>query len=108
MTQPTPSNILVILIAGDSFLWPNMEVEELLYTGESAGYEQEAGMLEDAIAPVFQPKEPGTYLLYGFTAHYHKDYEGEVDADYELEGWRKAEPDDHAQFYVECGENEHN
>lgn len=108
MPQPGPSNILVTLITGDSRLWPNMEMHELQYTGDSAEYEQEAGMLEDAIAPMFQPKEPGTYLLYGFTAHYHKDYYGEVDVDYELEGWRKVEAADHDQFYVECGDNEHN
>ena len=98
MKQPTTSNVLMILTEGDSHLWPGFEVEELFYTGESAEYEHDAGMLEDAIAPMFKPTKPGTYYLYGFQASYSKDYWGEVDADYSLEGWREATPEDEKQF----------
>lgn len=98
MSQPTPSDILITLTEGDSRLFPGLEVESIQWTGESAEFEQEAGMLENAIAPMFKPSKPGSYFLYGFKAHYNKDYYGEVDADYELEGWREATIDDENKF----------
>lgn len=101
MKQPTSSNILVILTDGDSLCFPELEVAEMFYEGESAEYEHDAGMLEDAIAPLFRPDKPGTYFLHGFTAHYSKDYWGEVDADYALEGWREATADDEKRFYTD-------
>lgn len=99
MSQPSPSNVLIIFTEGDSRLWPGLEVEELFFNGESAEYEQEAGMLEDAISGLFEPTAPGSYFLYGFKATYSEDYYGEVDVDYELEGWRLATAADEEQFY---------
>jgi len=99
LPQPSQSNILLTLVDGDSVLWPSLEVDELLFNGESAEYEQMAGMLEDAIASVFSTRTPGTYFLYGFRAFYSKDYYGEVDVDYELDGWRVATADDAKEFY---------
>ena len=101
MRRAAPSNILVTLIEGDSHQWPGLEIEELLCNGESAENEKEEGMLDDAIAPLFQPKAPGTYYLYGFSATYTQDYWGDVDADYELGGWRVATEEDQKQFYEE-------
>lgn len=108
MTQPTASNILVEVIEGDSRLWPGFEIDILAWDGEPAEYEQEAGMLEDAIAESFQPGRVGTFYLYGFSAFYSKDHYGEVDADYELEGWREATPQDINSFPVSTEEEEAN
>ena len=99
MKQPTISNILLELVSGDSAQWPGLEVEELLFNGQSAEFEHDAGMLEEAIGYHFQPTEPGTYFLFGFQATYRQDYWGETDADYELEGWRVATDEDKKQFY---------
>ncbi len=99
MRQPSSSNILITLVEGDSRLWPGFEIKEILHNGESTEYENDAGMLEEAIAEGFKPTVPGTYYIYGFRAIYSKDYFGEVDVDYELEGWRKAEESDTKQFF---------
>jgi len=45
-----PSNVLLVLVEGDSHLWPGLEVEELLYTEGDADIENEASMLEDALS----------------------------------------------------------
>ena len=97
MKQPTPSNILITLIEGDSRLWPGLEIESIIWTGDSAEFENEAGMLEEELEE-FAPTEPGTYFIYGFTAYYTKDYYGEVDAECSIEGWRKATEEDIASF----------
>jgi SWI/SNF-related matrix-associated actin-dependent regulator of chromatin subfamily A-like protein 1 len=99
--QPTHSNILITLIEGDSRLWSGLEVSELFYVGESAEYENEAGMLEDALGGLFKPEKPGEYFLHGFQVIYSKDYLGEVDADYSLEGWRIATLEDTRAFRFE-------
>lgn len=102
MRQPSKSNILIVLIEGDSLEWPGLEVEELLFNGESAECEQAAGMLLSAIEDLFTPPAPGTYFLFGFQASYSKDYFGEMDVDYELEGWRIATGADQEQFYEQA------
>jgi hypothetical protein len=99
---PTPSNILITFIEGDSLDWPGLEVEEIQYTGESAEFEQDAGMLEYSLGNIadFQPPGPGTYYLYGFQATYYRSYEGEYDTDFELKGWRPASKEDEKEFFV--------
>ncbi len=94
MTQPTPSNILITLIPGDSNLWPGLEVDDLAFDGESAEFEHEASVLEDAIASVAEITKPGIYYIWGFQATYTKDYYGEVDVDHEIAGWREATVED--------------
>jgi hypothetical protein len=102
MKTPTPSNILITFIEGDSLEWPGLKVEELQYTGESAEFEQDAGMLEYSLANIadFQPPGPGTYYLYGFQATYYRSYEGEYDTDFALAGWRLASKEDEKEFFL--------
>ena len=104
---PSSSLILITLIEGDSMYWPGLEVEELCHVGESIANEVEAGFLEDALAPLFKPEHPGTYFLWGFQASYHKDYWGEVDADFTLGGWRAATPADEERINKLLAEDGH-
>lgn len=100
MLQPSASNIFIELCSGDSRLFPGLEVEELLYDGESAEIENEAGMLEDHLSDLgFKPENPGKYFVQGFRAYYTKDYYGEVDVDCEFECWREATPEDESKFF---------
>jgi hypothetical protein len=108
MGSALPSNIYIRFIEGDHYLWGNFEVDELLYSGgekSSAEYENEAGMLEDAIASCWKPDAPGEYYIKGFTVFYSKDYYGEVDADYSIEEVRPSTAEDMAQFYLPADEN---
>jgi hypothetical protein len=107
MGSAAPSNILIELTEGDSREWPGLEVDELLHNGQSAEIEHDAGMLQDALSNLFKPPGPGTYFLFGFVAFYSRDYYGEVDVDYDLEGWRVATDEDKAQFFTNTAqENE--
>lgn len=98
MTCLRPADVTVVLVEGDSQLFPGLEIESIDYPHEgpgedgrlnSAEAEAEAGMLVDALVGAgFAPTVPGTYVVRKFVACYSRDYWGEVDGDYECEGWQ--------------------
>lgn len=110
MPQPTPSNIIFEFIEGDSDELPGLEINECLYTGESADLEIEGIGSDGVLDFILSDQEvdrtsvgPGWYIAIGFEAFYTKSYEGEVDADYSVKEFRPALPEDHAQFYYQEG-----
>jgi hypothetical protein len=104
MKQPTPSDILIKLIEGDSEVWPGLEMDELFYTGESAEIEQEGGFIDYALkSGGFTPTIAGWYMIEGFQTTFDTDYLGEVDATFDVKNWRWATRTDGDRFGVKIG-----
>ncbi len=83
-----PSKILVCLVwGGDEFGW---SVEETYHDGGFADIEQAGGFLDYRVLDLIDEKAEGWWLLEGFTISWSRDYWGEVDAEYDITGQRRA------------------
>ena len=100
--EPDLSTILFQLVEGDTFLLPGTGVEfwEVQGEGKAVFWETEASMLHDAIAGMLEPAQcvVGWWVMENFTASYTKDYEGEVDCDYDHDEVRPAKWSDMLHF----------
>lgn len=109
--RPEKSLILAQIVVGGSHLFqkwdPNtktwgyldLEFYEFQYKGGSAAIEDDAGMLQDAVAPMMEDFwHPGWVIVEDFYGHYSKDYWGEVDCDYEFDNVRPARWSDYERM----------
>lgn len=95
---PEKSFVLVQIVEGSSYLFESWEKDfglefwEMWSEGGSAAIELEAGMLDDAIAPLLYPNfwRAGWFVVEGFYGHFTTDYWGDVDCDHECDRVRIA------------------
>lgn len=99
------SRVLVKFIEGDSYYLPGMEYEETHYDGKSATFEAEGSFLVEQMIENSDnaPATPGWWMVDRLVITYYEDYDGPVDADYEVSSWRPAVQADLDHFGV--GEN---
>lgn len=91
MRTAKPSQVIIKLVEGDSYLFAGMglEIDRTFHDGtETAENEALAGMLDDAAAELMMEYRekitgPGWYLISGMQAFYTVSYEDEADADFE-------------------------
>jgi len=93
--EPDDSTILFQLVEGDSYMFPlgaYVDFWEFQSEGKAAFWENEASMLQDAVAGMLNIDQcrPGWWVMEKFSSHYTKSYEGEVDCDYDHEAVRPA------------------
>ncbi len=109
--RPGKSIVLAQIVDGGSHLFEkwnpttrtreylDLEFWEFTSEGGSAAIENEAGMLEDAIAPMVEDYwHVGWVCVEGFYGYYSKDYYGEVDCDYECDNVRPARWSDYTRL----------
>jgi len=91
-----PSRIVFLVVEGDSRELPGREVEDWACDGGDAEIEAEGlSPLEDEVFGQLTQEQldaltPGWHIIVGFSAHYSKSYEGEVDVDISFEEIRPA------------------